>query len=154
MKAEVVVQELLDGQLRELHLPTIRSKLRGDGAAGGAGDAELRAFICSGCASGSVRSAAAAIERLVRQSRLPLEKTFETFDLNAPADEGGSAGAEPARGGLRGAEGEPVGLWEAGFWEDAFVVCARARFGGSRAGGCTSRRATSWCRNCSWRSGT
>jgi hypothetical protein len=94
------------------------AQLRGTGPAGAAGDAQLRAFSVGtvhagmpGAADETDRPAAAAIA--VAAGEKPGDVRLATL-----AAEGGPAGAEPARGELRGPQGELAGLRENRFGED------------------------------------
>ena len=97
-------------------------ELRGVGAASGTGDAQLRALLVelerpgvSGTPASEDRASVAGIAFAVGEE--PGDVRPEAF-----ADEGGAANAELACGGLRGSQGEPVGIRQAGLREDAFVV--------------------------------
>jgi len=81
MKAEAAVQEMLDGQLRELHLPTIRSSYEEMARQAEQETLSYERYLLGLCERECQERRWRRIERLVRQSRLPLEKTFETFDL-------------------------------------------------------------------------
>jgi len=81
MKAEAAVQEMLDGQLRELHLPTIRSSYEEMARQAEQETLSYERYLLGLCERECQERSQRRIERLVRQSRLPLEKTFETFDL-------------------------------------------------------------------------
>ena len=98
------------------------AQLRGTGPAGPAGDAQLRAFSAGhvragmpGAADETYRPAAAAIA--VAAGEKPGDVRLATL-----AAEGGPASAEPARGELRGPQGEPAGLRENRFGEDPSSV--------------------------------
>jgi hypothetical protein len=97
-------------------------ELRGVGPAGGNGDAQLRTLPVepvrsgmSGTAPPQDRASAAAIVPAAGEE-------LRHVRPEAPAHEGGAASAEPACRGLRGSQGEPVGIRPAGLGEDASFV--------------------------------
>ncbi len=104
-------------------------QLRGTGPAGGAGDAQLRA-VPAGTVRAGVPGAADAADR---PTAAAIAAAFgeEPGDVRseAAADEGGPAGAEPARGELRGSSREPFGVRENRFGENASFVWLGARTG-------------------------
>jgi len=100
----------------------VSQQLRGTGQPGPAGDAQLRALP-----AGTVR---AGMPGTADQTHQPAGATIPVAAGEKPGDvrletaagEGGSAGAEPARWQLRGAQGEPAGLRQSRFGEDASFV--------------------------------
>jgi DNA replication protein DnaC len=80
MKAEAV-KETLEGQLRELHLPTIRSSYEELARQAEQETLSYERYLLGLCDRECQERQRRRIERLLRQSRLPLEKNFETFDL-------------------------------------------------------------------------
>jgi hypothetical protein len=97
-------------------------ELRGAGPAGGNGDTQLRTLPVepvrpgmSGTAPPQDRASLAAIVPAAGEE-------LRHVRPEASADEGGAASAEPACRGLRGSQGEPVGVRQAGLGEDAPFV--------------------------------
>ena len=80
MKAEAV-KETLEGQLRELHLPTFRSSYEELARQAEQETLSYERYLLGLCDRECQERRQRRIERLLRDSRLPLEKTFETFDL-------------------------------------------------------------------------
>jgi len=97
-------------------------ELRGVGPASGTGDAQLRALLAEPVRPGM--SGALAAEDRTPAAGIVLADGEDLRDVRpeAVADEGGATSAEPARGGLRGSQGESAGVRQAGLGEDAFVV--------------------------------
>jgi hypothetical protein len=96
--------------------------VRGAGAAGGAGDAQLRA-VPAGVVRTGEPGAADEADRAVAAGVVPAFGE-EPGDVRpeAAAGEGGAAGAEPPRRRLCGSQGELVGVWQAGLGEDTSVM--------------------------------
>jgi hypothetical protein len=100
----------------------VSDELRGTGRAGPAGDAQLRAFP-----AGTVR---AGMPGATDQTRQPFGATIPAaagekpgnVRLETAAGEGGPASAEPAGRQFRGPQGEPAGLRQSRFGEDASAV--------------------------------
>jgi hypothetical protein len=100
-------------------LADVSGELRGVGRAGPAGDAQLPAFP-----AGTVR---ARMPGAADQAHQPLGATIPAAAGEKPGDvrvetaagEGGPAGAELAGRDLRGPQGEPVGVRQSRFGEDA-----------------------------------
>ena len=127
--------------LKELHLPAMRG-VRGAGAAGPAGVAELRASTCWSWRSGSARSGSnTRIERLLRQSRLPLEKSWQALDLKRLPAKVVQQVRGCLSGEVRGPARERAGVRPAGLGQDACRVRVGAGTGACAGGGCCSRRA-------------
>ena len=63
------------------------------------------------------------IERLLRESRLPLEKSWPALDLKRLPAEGGAAGADAAGGVVRGPARERAGVRQPGLGQDAPALC-------------------------------
>jgi DNA replication protein DnaC len=80
MKAEAV-KETLEGQLRELHLPTFRSSYEELARQAEQETLSYERYLLGLSDRECQERRLRRIERLLRQSRLPLEKNFETFDL-------------------------------------------------------------------------
>ena len=104
-------------------------ELRGVGPASGTGDAQLRALPAEPVRPGMSGALAAEDRTPTAGIVLAVGEDLRDVRPEAVADEGGAASAEPARGGLRGSQGEPAGVRQAGFGEDAFVVCVGPRPG-------------------------
>jgi DNA replication protein DnaC len=81
MVTEAGVKERLEGQLRELHLPTIRASYEELARQAERETLSYERYLLELCAQECQQRRAKRIERLLRQSRLPLEKSLETFDL-------------------------------------------------------------------------
>jgi DNA replication protein DnaC len=81
MQAEAAVKETLEGQLRELHLPTFRSSYEELARQAEQETLSYERYLLGLCDRECQERRLRRIERLLRQSRLPLEKNFETFDL-------------------------------------------------------------------------
>jgi Mu transposase-like protein len=113
----------------------VPDELRGTGPAGPAGDLQLRAFP-----AGVVR---AGVPAAADQTHQPLSPAIPAaageklgdVRLETAADEGGPAGAEPARRELRGTPREPVGFRQSRFGEDAFAVWSGPGTGPSGSAG-------------------
>ena len=69
---------------------------RGTGAAGAAGDAQLRALPAGAGANGSARSGGESGERTAAGFAAAAGKTLAAFDTEAAAGQGGAAGADAA----------------------------------------------------------
>ena len=110
-------------------------ELRGVGSASGSGDAQLRTLSFEPVRSGV--SAAAPAEDRTSAASIELAVGEDVRDVRpeAFADQGGAAGAESSRGGLRGPQGEFAGVRQAGFGEDPPFVCVGARSGAAGAAG-------------------
>ena len=107
------------------------SELRGVGTASGNGDAELREVSAEPERSGMPGARPAEDRAPDAGVALAVGEELRDVRLEATADEGVAADAEPARGGGRfcGSQGEPAGVRETGIGEDAFAVCVGAGFG-------------------------
>jgi DNA replication protein DnaC len=81
MVTEAGVKERLEGQLRELHLPTIRASYEALARQAERETLSYERYLLELCAQECQQRRAKRIERLLRQSRLPLEKSLEAFDL-------------------------------------------------------------------------
>jgi DNA replication protein DnaC len=81
MTTEAVVKERLEGQLRALHLPTIRASYEALARQAERETLRYERYLLERCAQECQQRQAKRIARLLRQSRLPLEKSLETFDL-------------------------------------------------------------------------
>ena len=81
MVTEAGVKERLEGQLRELHLPTIRSSYEEMARQAEQETLSYERYLLELCAQECQQRRAKRIARLLRQSWLPLEKSLETFDL-------------------------------------------------------------------------
>src|SRR5450432_4325395 len=79
-KAEIV-KERLEAELRELHLPTVRSSYEELARQAEAETLSYERYLLNLCDQECQERRQRKIERLLRQSSLPLEKTFATFDL-------------------------------------------------------------------------
>ena len=81
MSAIKDVKSTLNGYLRELHLPTFRECF--EEVAGRAGQETLsyEQYLLELCQRECDVRRANRIERLLRQSKLPLEKTLDSFDM-------------------------------------------------------------------------
>jgi len=79
-KAEAV-KERLETQLKELHLPTVRSSYEELARQAEAETLSYERYLLNLCDQECQERRRRKIERLLRQSCLPLEKTFEAFDL-------------------------------------------------------------------------
>src|SRR5438270_3997162 len=71
----------LERQLRELRLPTIRSSYEELARQAARETYSYERFLLELCERECQERQGKRIERLLRQSRLPLEKSLETFDL-------------------------------------------------------------------------
>src|SRR5262245_56584017 len=81
MATEAGVKERLEGQLRALHLPTVRSSYQELARQAEREALSYERYLLELCERECQERQAKRIERLLRQSRLPLEKGLETFDL-------------------------------------------------------------------------
>src|SRR5260221_6132212 len=81
MKAETTVQERLEGQLRELHLPSFRASYEELARQAERETYSYERFLAELCERECQERRTKRIDRLLRQARLPLEKSLETFDL-------------------------------------------------------------------------
>jgi DNA replication protein DnaC len=79
MSAEM--KERLERQLRELHLPTFRNSYEELARQAQQETYSYERFLLELCERECQERRTKRIERLLRQSRLPLEKSLETFDL-------------------------------------------------------------------------
>jgi DNA replication protein DnaC len=79
-KAEAV-QERLDAQLKELRLPTVKASYEELARQAEAETLSYERYLLNLCDQECQERQRRKIERLLRQSCLPLEKTFATFDL-------------------------------------------------------------------------
>jgi DNA replication protein DnaC len=79
-KAEAV-KERLEAQLRELRLPTVRSSYEELARQAEAETLSYERYLLNLCDQECQERWRRKIERLLRESCLPLEKTFATFDL-------------------------------------------------------------------------
>ena len=75
------VKERLEAELRELHLPTVRSNYEELARQAEAETLGYERYLLNLCDQECQERRRRKIERLLRESSLPLEKTFETFDL-------------------------------------------------------------------------
>jgi len=75
------VQERLETQLRELHLPTIRASYTELARQAEQETLSYEQYLLELCERECQVRRAKRIARLLRQSRLPLEKSLETFEL-------------------------------------------------------------------------
>jgi DNA replication protein DnaC len=75
------VKERLEAELRELHLPTVRSSYEELARQAEAETLSYERYLLNLCDQECQERRQRKIARLLRQSGLPLEKTFETFDL-------------------------------------------------------------------------
>lgn len=80
MKA-TVVKEMLESQLRDLRLPTIRSSYEELARQAEQETLSYERYLLGLCDRECQERQRRKIERLLHQSRLPLEKTLATFDL-------------------------------------------------------------------------
>jgi DNA replication protein DnaC len=80
MKAEAV-KERLEAQLKELRLPTVRSSYEELARQAETETLSYERYLLSLCDQECQERHRRKIERLLRQSCLPLEKNFDTFDL-------------------------------------------------------------------------
>jgi len=80
VKAEAV-KERLEAELRELHLPTVRSSYEELARQAEAETLSYERYLLNLCDRECQERRQRKIGRLLRESSLPLEKTFETFDL-------------------------------------------------------------------------
>ena len=110
-------------------------ELRGPGAASGSRDAQLRAVPFEPERPGVPGTLAAEDRTSAAGIVLAVGEDLRDVRPEAFADQSGAASAEPARGGLRGSQGEPFGVRQAGFGEDAFVVRIGSRPGAPGAAG-------------------
>jgi DNA replication protein DnaC len=76
-----IVKERLEAELRELHLPTVRSGYEELARQAEAETLSYERYLLNLCDLECQERRRRKIERLLRQSNLPLEKTFATFDL-------------------------------------------------------------------------
>ena len=104
-------------------------ELRGAGPASGTGDAQLRALPAEPVRPGMSGTLAAEDRTSAAGIVLAVGEDLRDVRPETVADESGAASAEPARGRLRGSQGEPAGVRQAGFREDAFVVRVGSRSG-------------------------
>jgi DNA replication protein DnaC len=81
MVTEAGVKERLEGQLRELHPPKIRASYEALARQAERETLSYERYLLELCAQECQQRRAKRIERLLRQSRLPLEKSLEAFDL-------------------------------------------------------------------------
>ena len=81
MKAETKVKECLERQLRELHLPSFRTSYEELARQAERETYSYEHFLLELCARECQERRTKRIDRLLRQARLPLEKSLETFDL-------------------------------------------------------------------------
>lgn len=81
MKAEAKVKERLEGHLRGLHLPSFRAGYEELARQAERETYSYEQFLLELCERECQERRTKRIERLLRQSRLPLEKSLETFDL-------------------------------------------------------------------------
>jgi DNA replication protein DnaC len=81
MAVEPAVKGRLEGQLRELHLPTVRSSYEELARQAERETLSYERYLLELCARECQERRAKRIERQLRQSRLPLEKSLATFDL-------------------------------------------------------------------------
>jgi hypothetical protein len=108
-------------------------ELRGAGPAGGNRDAQLRTLPIEPVRSG-MSGTPPAQDRAAPAAIVPaLGEDLRNVRPETPADEGGAADAESACGRLRGSQGKPARLWEAGLGEDAFTLRVGERPGASGA---------------------
>ena len=75
------VKERLEAQLRELHLPSFRSSYEELARQAEIETLSYERYLLNLSDQECQERWRRKIERLLHQSRLPLEKTFETFDL-------------------------------------------------------------------------
>ena len=75
------VKPRLEAELRELHLPTVRSSYEELARQAEAETLSYERYLLNLCDRECQERRRRKIERLLRESSLPLEKTFETFDL-------------------------------------------------------------------------
>lgn len=107
-------------------------ELRGVGPASGNGDAQLRALPVESVRPG-MPGEAPTQDRTSLAAIVPAAgEELRDVRCEAFANEGGAANAEPARGGLRGSQGEPLGVRQAGLGEDAFALCVGPGSGSPR----------------------
>lgn len=113
------------------------SELRGVGSASGNGDAELREVSAEPERSGMPGARPAEDRAADAGVAFAVGEDVRNVRFEAPADEGFAADAEPARGGggFCGPQGEPVGVRETGFGEDAFALCVGSGFGAAGSPG-------------------
>jgi DNA replication protein DnaC len=81
MPAEPGVRERLERQLRDLHLPTFRSSYAELARQAERETLSYEQYLLELCLRECQVRQAKRIERLLRHSRLPLEKNLETFEL-------------------------------------------------------------------------
>jgi DNA replication protein DnaC len=81
MNLEGAVKERLEAQLRELHLPTFRSSYEELARQAEQETLSYERYLLGLCDRECQERQARRIERLLRQSRLPLEKSLEAFEL-------------------------------------------------------------------------
>src|SRR6516164_6082832 len=144
MKGEAV-KETLEGQLRELHLPTFRSSYEELSRQAEQETLSYERYLLGLCDRECQERRLRRIERLLRQSRLLLEKNFETFELKRLP-------AKVARQVQSLREGDFVDRKEnlLAFGKPGWgrrICCARwPNIWCNGAGASTSRPAASWCR--------
>src|SRR5436190_24030473 len=78
---KAIVKERLEAELRELHLPAVRSGYEELARQAEAETLSYERYLLNLCDLECQERRRRKIERLLRQSNLPLEKTFATFDL-------------------------------------------------------------------------
>ena len=118
------VQARLITHLKELHLPTFRERFSDLAEQARNEDASFEAYLLALCEEESEERRLNRIERMVRESQLPREKTLEALDLKRMGRKVGlQVHAGPRR--LRGPARERPGLRQPRQWQDPPAVCHR-----------------------------
>ena len=87
------------------------------------------------------------VQRLLHQSRLPLEKSWPTLDLKRLPTEGGAAGAELLEGSFVDRHENVLVFGQPGSGKTHLLARLAKNWCG-RVGACSLPRAACWCRNC------
>ncbi len=116
------IQPALTACLQELHLPTMRSQFQELAQRAQQETLSYESYLLELAERECQQRRQNRIERLLKESRLPLEKNLQTYDLKRFADQNGATNTHVVDGGLRAASGECVAFRSPGQWQDAWLL--------------------------------
>ena len=141
----------LEACLQELHLPTMRRESEAVARQAQQESWSYQDFLRELAEREMQQRRQNRIARLLKASRLPLEKNWQSLDLKRLPTKAVQQLRSSAGRGFSGSPRECAGVRDGGFGEDAQPVCGGPGTGAARAGASCSRRRACWCRNCSRR---
>ena len=144
------VKKRLNQNLRNLHLPTIRQCYEEQGQLAEKNSSTYEHYLDELVELEVEARRQNRVDRYLRESKLPLEKSWEAFDRKRLPRKVDVQLDTLLEGSFvdRHENLLAFGIRQSGQREDSPAVCYRTRAHPSRPSGFCSRRALFWCRNC------